>query len=303
VRVIPVALVSESTASACGCTAPTLHWSEVYGPHALARRLYFFCAKCRTFGFVAFPAVNWGEPSILDGVSKADLLAAAESEFDGLPTLPEMAGIFRRAADDVFTRRERCAEVHVETFGKAISEAAVAGIVARAHERAREHADRVAYETRRIAEVRAKLEAELARATKQRKRVFGRTLKRRKPVARSEFPVIARGEHHHGAVIYGLIDPREPNRVRYVGQARRAGARLAAHLSDSTHPHTKKDRWIAGLAAEGLYPDMVLLERTKPDADVDLVERWWIAQMVAKGEADMNTASVPATQAATERAR
>ena len=77
-RVIPVALVSESTASACGCTAPTLHWSEVYGPHALARRLYFFCAKCRTFGFVAFPAVNWGEPSILDGVSKADLLAAAQ---------------------------------------------------------------------------------------------------------------------------------------------------------------------------------------------------------------------------------
>lgn len=302
VHVIPVTLVAESTASACGCADPKLHWSDVYARGDTARRVYFFCVSCQTFGFLALPESTWAYPCFLRGISQHQLRMEAEAEFSLLPDLPDLAGVFIRAAEQVFTRRERCASLHLETIRKAVVEEATALFSARAKEILAEREAALASEHFRIGELRARLDDELRRARRDRKRSADRSLNRRKPVARSKFPVVARGEHHSGAVIYGLIDPREPERIRYVGQAKSAGSRLASHISGSARPTSKKDRWIAQLVSEGAYPDMVMLERAKPDADVDALERWWIAQMVTKGQADMNTASVPKAPVAVDGA-
>jgi hypothetical protein len=286
VREKRVALIAESTAPTCGCASPRTHWSEVVSDRSV-RRVYFFCANCEAFGFILIPGESWGKASILDGVSRADLTAAAKHAVRLMPDLPEMMGIYMRVADDVFMRRSRCAEFHIESIPKSIADAAICVLQKRAEEIARDHEAAMRLERQRQATLTFQLESKV----RDRKKAARRALQRRPAVERADFPVIARGDMAAGVTIYGLVDPAEPTRIRYVGQARNPAARLAGHISAGREG--KKWNWIDRIIAEGRYPDMVLLERARPGSDVDVLERWWIAQMCAKGMADLNTAHVP----------
>ena len=286
-RTANVLLIAEPSASACGCDSPLLHWSRVYGYDP--RRVYFYCARCDTLGTLAFPAESWMTASVLDGQSAQGLLDRATSAFQALPDLPELLGIFRRVANDVFDRRSVCSNTQTDSV-KGIASRAVDAIQRSAQDSLERHLTWM--RTEQLAQ--ARLTDQLSRKVSDRRKASAAALNRRKPVERSEFSVLVRGRDNHGVTIYGLIDPREPQRVRYVGQAKHPARRLAGHISSgSASACNKKDQWIAALVDVGVYPDMVLLERTRPGADPDTLERWWIAQMVAKGQADLNTASVP----------
>lgn len=100
-------------------------------------------------------------------------------------------------------------------------------------------------------------------------------------------PVIVRGSDCVGAAIYGLIDPAEPERVRYVGKTRSPGSRLARHIVDSGIKNGAKDRWIRALLAAGRAPDMVLLERAWKRSMSR--ERYWVTELQERGQADLNT--------------
>lgn len=114
----------------------------------------------------------------------------------------------------------------------------------------------------------------------------------------SDFPVlIGAGDVAPRLIIYGLTDPLEPRRVRYVGQTR-AGpmARYIGHISSARVNDTARAYWITELVDEGRHPSMVLLEELP--ANTCLVrqlesERWWIQQLQARGEADLNTPRKP----------
>lgn len=58
--------------------------------------------------------------------------------------------------------------------------------------------------------------------------------------------------------IYGLVDPREPYAVRYVGSSGHMEHRLYAHWHG--YGRTPKHRWVAGLRTEGVKVAMVVLE-------------------------------------------
>ena len=102
-------------------------------------------------------------------------------------------------------------------------------------------------------------------------------------------PVLLRGEHCIGAVIYGLIDPLEPDRIRYVGKTDRPGTRLSTHLDDAlSRKKNVRASWITTVLVAGRYPVMLLLEECK----LGCVGRelWWYEHFRAIGQADLNTA-------------
>lgn len=114
---------------------------------------------------------------------------------------------------------------------------------------------------------------------------------------RGDRPVIADGSWRHTAIVYGLVDPREPRRVRYVGATRQhPEARLHGHIAGDAG--WAKLRWIAQLRHDGVHPVMVLLE-VVPDYGLDLVarERAWYEELVRTGEADLNGQAPPETAA------
>lgn len=79
--------------------------------------------------------------------------------------------------------------------------------------------------------------------------------------------------------IYLLVDPRD-NHVRYVGQT--AGdpkRRLYTHLrAGKNNAHTMSARWIRGLLAEDLKPEMRIVERDITERLLlNALEREWIA--------------------------
>jgi hypothetical protein len=79
--------------------------------------------------------------------------------------------------------------------------------------------------------------------------------------------------------IYGLVDPRD-RRVRYVGQTNDVEERLRCHTkyasAISREGQKAKGRWTQALLAEGLRPQIVVLE-VVPFAVADTAERRWIA--------------------------
>lgn len=112
--------------------------------------------------------------------------------------------------------------------------------------------------------------------------------------------VLVRGAdvRRKGGVIYGLVDPRQPSRVRYVGQT--VGlpeSRYRQHIHDSAPQRGRRmpatcarARWISALLAESVYPDMILLERV-PDVgawELTDCERRWIATLGKRNQADLN---------------
>ncbi len=104
------------------------------------------------------------------------------------------------------------------------------------------------------------------------------------------FPVIADSTVPTG-VVYGLVDPREIDRVRYVGYTRQhPEMRLRGHLGESplVHRSSRKVAWIAALAEIGVSPVMVLLERTADYGILPRREAHWYAELRAAGQADLN---------------
>lgn len=101
-------------------------------------------------------------------------------------------------------------------------------------------------------------------------------------------PLLCRGADVQRNVIYGLIDPLEPARVRYVGKASNPAARLADHIRNCFGP-SKKERWIAEMVVAGRLPDMVLIEAGDDYDALDERERYWICAHRENGDADLNT--------------
>lgn len=79
------------------------------------------------------------------------------------------------------------------------------------------------------------------------------------------------------AFIYALVDPREPEIVRYVGKAWNVEIRRRQHLS-ATHlaANTYKDRWIKKLLRAGVEPQVIIIECVLRAMWGDR-ERYWIA--------------------------
>lgn len=89
-------------------------------------------------------------------------------------------------------------------------------------------------------------------------------------------------------VIYGLVDPRDPELVRYVGRTCDPVHRYRNHMTAGSEA---VNAWAAMVMAEGVMPVMVLLE----SCDRDLVfsrEAHWIRFYRQRFQADLN-ASIP----------
>lgn len=88
-----------------------------------------------------------------------------------------------------------------------------------------------------------------------------------------------------GPVIYGLVDPRKPEVVRYVGQTTNWAQRYLSHCQ---HTEYGRGEWILGLRSADLWPDMVLLEEVPHRSLRSERETWWIREWQSKGGADLN---------------
>jgi hypothetical protein len=98
-----------------------------------------------------------------------------------------------------------------------------------------------------------------------------------------------------GVVIYGLADPRELERVRYVGQAARPSARYEGHIRDGRRPYDNpRCRWLHSLAVEDLGPTMLFLEHVMNQDRVAAREARWIERLRGIGQADLNVAKATA---------
>ena len=93
--------------------------------------------------------------------------------------------------------------------------------------------------------------------------------------------------------IYGLVDPRDPHRIRYVGSSENIEHRLYAHCH-SNNPTDRHPRgcWLRTLRADGLKPEALVLEMRDVGATGSVnrhnAEGAWIANLVAQGQADLN---------------
>lgn len=85
--------------------------------------------------------------------------------------------------------------------------------------------------------------------------------------------------------VYGLVDPRSGT-VRYVGQARDPAARLEGHLES---PSRRVGEWVAELAAEGLVPEVRVLD-VVPEEVVMGREQEWISGFNRTGPELLNVA-------------
>lgn len=56
--------------------------------------------------------------------------------------------------------------------------------------------------------------------------------------------------------IYGLVDPRQPDVIRYVGQSKIPRIRHIQHISNLES--SKKSEWIESLAQNGIFPQMII---------------------------------------------
>lgn len=85
-------------------------------------------------------------------------------------------------------------------------------------------------------------------------------------------------------IVYALIDPRT-NDVRYIGKTiRTSRRRLRRHLAESyLAANTHKDRWLRGLLAAGLEPEITVVQRCESLAELADAERAHIASARASG--------------------
>jgi hypothetical protein len=88
--------------------------------------------------------------------------------------------------------------------------------------------------------------------------------------------------------VYGLVDPKEPDRIRYVGQSIHPDKRLAEHcgiIGPYRNPGALLATWIVSLRRR--RPRMVILEHGDPRILLAL-EGLWIHRLQATGQADLN---------------
>lgn len=98
--------------------------------------------------------------------------------------------------------------------------------------------------------------------------------------------------------VYGLTDPREPDRIRYVGSSICIERRVYAHTYGVNRLEgNPRAQWTAGLRAEGVKPVAIVLEELdvgeargpiRHDA-----EARWISLLWGTGQADLNTQLTP----------
>lgn len=80
--------------------------------------------------------------------------------------------------------------------------------------------------------------------------------------------------------IYALVDPRD-DAVRYVGATTNPKKRYAEHMYENNRREIYKHRWVTKLRADGLRPQMIILEENP--IDWAEAERRWIAHYRAAG--------------------
>lgn len=89
--------------------------------------------------------------------------------------------------------------------------------------------------------------------------------------------------------IYALIDPKDGELVRYVGQTVNPGARYASHTSWGTSVRVRE--WVTVVRRRQTWPVMICLEVCALSAS-DEREQHWIQHYRTLGQADLNAAPV-----------
>lgn len=95
------------------------------------------------------------------------------------------------------------------------------------------------------------------------------------------------------AGIYALVDPAEPNQVRYIGSSTHLAKRLADHCSGYLPPTADgpKRAWLASLKKAGRKPVMHVrqfVDAGKASPAMHATERAWIERFRAGDQADLN---------------
>lgn len=91
-----------------------------------------------------------------------------------------------------------------------------------------------------------------------------------------------------GVWVYALVDPREPERVRYVGRTQKPLVRFMEHVEDTkTHGEAKR-LWHQEMTTLGCVPRMIGLEYVAYVPDSVERERHWQDYYAARGGADLN---------------
>ena len=85
-------------------------------------------------------------------------------------------------------------------------------------------------------------------------------------------------------VIYVLVDPREPEHARYVGQSAQAEIRLGVHMAGS---HGRVGKWIRRLRSAGITFEMWVLEECALD-NMNEREQVWINRLGGLGHNLLN---------------
>lgn len=288
VRVVPVTVVAEPAAPLCSCSCPRISWGDVHGRDP--RYVVWFCASCLSGGFVAFPgADDWAGRCMPRDLSTRQVEAPLIELADALGETVDALALFVRHADDLVSRRSRHRSVEAIAADLKDGIAQTCAEIRERYERAER--DRAVAEARRQDE-HDTLVRRLRHQVRSRRDSADRSLSRRKaPAESSTYAIVVRGADAVKPLVYGLVDPAEPNRVRYVGKTTQgAHTRFLGHVKDARRGTKKRADWVAELLELGRPPNMVVLETVPVGADLDARERWWITAMRARGEADLNTA-------------
>lgn len=94
-----------------------------------------------------------------------------------------------------------------------------------------------------------------------------------------------------GAVVYGLCDPQDPRRIRYVGQTSDPRQRYGSHCYPGNGGAALVG-WLRMLRERRSYPTMIYLDTAQSSGGLLGKETHWIARLKARGMADLNTAPV-----------
>lgn len=87
--------------------------------------------------------------------------------------------------------------------------------------------------------------------------------------------------------VYGLIDPRKPNHIKYIGKTKNVKRRFTLHLYTRNKENTYKAKWIKSLIEQSVKPEIVVIEVTDSET-INERERFWIAYYRSLGQAEAN---------------
>jgi hypothetical protein len=93
--------------------------------------------------------------------------------------------------------------------------------------------------------------------------------------------------------VYGLVDPRTPNLIRYVGKTHTPRVRHIQHCAETAT--TEKGVWIETLRLEGILPQIIILAECPDDESARAKERELIgihnAAIMGDSKPDSNAAT------------